>query len=216
MAPTDTQRRPWKPYYCVTHDYRSETVSSKFEMCTPDGEGLPKRITLPFVPSLNDLSEVRAPLLSFIDDLDHISRTLGGNGDKGNVTLLSMARNWLCCIGSRRITSKAYATTSFADSRSLLATATILASDKRDASEDRRSRKREHDREMQRNIRHQQEEYIRSLQEQRDSLLELRITRIMEISKRNKQLEDEKAQLEGKLSMLQREGMVPFIHWTPT
>jgi hypothetical protein len=123
MTFTDTQRGPWKPYYYVTHNRRSKTaVSSKFEICTPNGEGQPKRITLlPFVPSLNDLSEGRATRLSFIADLDYTSRTYGGdNGDKGNLTLLSVARNWLCCIGSRRITSKAYATTSCADSRSLL------------------------------------------------------------------------------------------------
>ncbi|KFX93660.1 hypothetical protein V490_04753 [Pseudogymnoascus sp. VKM F-3557] len=86
-------------------------------------------------------------------------------------------------------------------------TATIITSDKRDASEDRRSHKREHDRKTQQNKCHQQKEYIRSLQEQRDSLLEDRIT-MMKLSKRNEQLEDEKAQLEGKLSTLQREEMV--------
>ena len=123
MTFTDTQCGSWKPYYYFTHNRRSKTaVSSKFEICTPDGEGQPKRITLlPFVPSLNDLSEGRATRLSFIADLDYTSRTYSGdNGDKGNLTLLSVARNWLCCIGSRRITSKAYATTSCADSRSLL------------------------------------------------------------------------------------------------
>ncbi|OBT59298.1 hypothetical protein VE04_00370 [Pseudogymnoascus sp. 24MN13] len=64
--------------------------------------------------------------------------------------------------------------------------------------------KREHDRKTQQNKCHQQKEYIRSLQEQRDSLLEDRIT-MMKLSKRNEQLEDEKAQLEEKLSTLQRE-----------
>ncbi len=55
--------------------------------------------------------------------------------------------------------------------------------------------------------RHQQKEYIRSLEKQRDTLIEQHITMI-ELLKRSKQLEDEKAQLEEKLSMLQREGMV--------
>ena len=84
--------------------------------------------------------------------------------------------------------------------------------------------KREHDRKTQQNKRHQQKEYIRSLQEQRDSLLEDRIT-MMKLLKRNKQLEDEKAQLEGKLSTLQREEMVQLhtlgfdianMHWDIT
>lgn len=55
--------------------------------------------------------------------------------------------------------------------------------------------------------RHRQKEYICSLEEQRDFLVEKHITMI-ELLKRNKQLDDEKAQLEGKLSMLQREEMV--------
>lgn len=89
-------------------------------MCTPNREGLPKCITLPFVPLLNDLSKGRTLLLLFINNLNYILCTLSSNRDKGNVTLLSIARNWLCCIGLRRITSKAYATTSYADSCSLL------------------------------------------------------------------------------------------------
>ncbi|KFY89586.1 hypothetical protein V500_05599 [Pseudogymnoascus sp. VKM F-4518 (FW-2643)] len=137
MPSANTQRDPWEPYYYATHDYRSETVvSSKFEICIPDGEGSPERMALPFVPSLHDLSvapTLKSVLRSLrqhnqgiadldqgITDLDHASHTYGDNGDKGNVTLLSMARKWLCCIGLRRITSKAYATTSCADSRSLL------------------------------------------------------------------------------------------------
>ncbi|OBT76566.1 hypothetical protein VF21_05445 [Pseudogymnoascus sp. 05NY08] len=41
-------------------------------------------------------------------DFDHASHTYGDNGDKGNVTLLSMARKWLCRVCPRRMTSKAY------------------------------------------------------------------------------------------------------------
>ncbi|KFY89587.1 hypothetical protein V500_05600 [Pseudogymnoascus sp. VKM F-4518 (FW-2643)] len=81
------------------------------------------------------------------------------------------------------------------------ATGTILASSKRDTFEDRRSRKREHDRKMDQRKRHKQKEYIRSLEEQEASLIEETIT-IKELLKRqNKQVEDEKAQLEETLTM---------------
>ncbi|KFY50877.1 hypothetical protein V495_00044 [Pseudogymnoascus sp. VKM F-4514 (FW-929)] len=137
MPSANTQRDPWEPYYYATYDLRSKTVvSSKFEICIPDGEGSPERMAVPFVPSLHDLSvgpTLKSVLRSLrqhnqgiadldqgITDLDHASHTYGDNGDRGNVTLLSMARNWLCCIGSKRKTSKADASTTFGDSRSLL------------------------------------------------------------------------------------------------
>ncbi|KFY99053.1 hypothetical protein V498_01027 [Pseudogymnoascus sp. VKM F-4517 (FW-2822)] len=151
MASTDAQRGPWKPYYYVTHVYGPETtVSSKFEMCTPDGEGLPKPAAMEEQPF---------------------------SGPKPSSPVSSTA------------------------------TATILASDKRDTSEDRLSRKREYDRKMQQKKRHEEKQYIRSLQEQRDSLLEHRIS-TMNLSERNERLEKENAQLMEQLNMLQREGMV--------
>ena len=82
MGFIDFEEDSFEPYYYVTHDYRPAGVSSKFEMCTPDEQNQPERRALPFVPSLNDLSEGSegATLISFIADLD-----------KGNLTLLSMA-----------------------------------------------------------------------------------------------------------------------------
>lgn len=93
MGFTDFQEDSFEPYYYVTHDYRPKTgVSSKFEMCTPNEQNLPERKALPFVPSLIDLSEGSegATLISFIADLGHTSHTYSDNGDKGNVTLLSV------------------------------------------------------------------------------------------------------------------------------
>ncbi|OAF55538.1 hypothetical protein VC83_07575 [Pseudogymnoascus destructans] len=123
---------PSKPYYHVTHDYRPETsISSKVEICIPKGQSPPERIAMPFVPSLKDLSEGdNDKLLSFIQslcqhkqvmadlnnaslnqdiaDLDDASHTYSDDGDKGNVTFLSIIRKWLCCVCLRRMTSKAY------------------------------------------------------------------------------------------------------------
>ncbi|KFX86507.1 hypothetical protein V490_09051 [Pseudogymnoascus sp. VKM F-3557] len=60
--------------------------------------------------SLNqDMADVDdASLNQDMTDVDHASHTYGDNGDKGDVTLLSMARKWLCRVCSRRMTSKAY------------------------------------------------------------------------------------------------------------
>jgi hypothetical protein len=57
--------------------------------------------------------------------------------------------------------------------------------------------------------RHRQKEYIRSLQEQRDSLLEHHIS-TMNLSERNERLEKENAQLLGQLNMLLTERMVQY------
>jgi hypothetical protein len=55
--------------------------------------------------------------------------------------------------------------------------------------------------------RHKQKEYIRSLQERRDSLLEQHIS-TRNLSERNERLEEENAQLLGQLNMLLTERMV--------
>ncbi|KFY17980.1 hypothetical protein V492_00230 [Pseudogymnoascus sp. VKM F-4246] len=197
---------PLKPYYYVTHDYGPETVSSKAEICIPNGQSPPERMAMPFVPSLKDLSEGDADtLLSVIQslrqhngvmaDVDHVSPNRDG-ADIDHVLL------------NQYVADIDHASHTYGDDGDKgNATTTILASDKRDASEDRCSRKREHDRKMATKKRCQQKEYIRSLEEQRDSLVEKHIM-MMELSKRNKQLEDEKAQLQQRLSMLEREGMV--------
>ena len=146
---------PLAPYYYVTHDYRPNTaISSKAEICIPNGESPPERMAMPFVPSLKYLSEGdddtllsltqilrqhnqdmadyhasfnqdmvdldHASINQDMADLDHVSlnqdmadidrasHTYGDNGDKGNVTLRSMARKLLYCVCPSRMTSKAY------------------------------------------------------------------------------------------------------------
>ncbi|KFY02545.1 hypothetical protein V490_00464 [Pseudogymnoascus sp. VKM F-3557] len=155
-------------------------------------------------------------------DIGRASHTYGDNGDKGNVTLRSMARKLLyrhnlelyLFPASQSQVVAAMKEQPFSGPKpsslvSSTATGTILASDKRDTPEDRRSRKREHDRKMDERKRHKQKEYIRSLQEQRDSLLEHHIS-TMNLSERNERLEKENAQLLGQLIMLLTERMVQY------